>query len=185
MKTYTGKYQEALLEAIRDNGGLIRGVFERYDGDVVSSLEFNTDQDGSIHFFVDGSEFLSPSEYVRDFFERHGSLGNSNSDEPATAVLGGSYHIFRRMNVLFNSVQQNMEQVMELYGIDMTRNPLSYTPSKPRKPKVAPNLPARTGIFKKHGDDILFKLAKNHTRDQVCADADELTVIQFEVKYGL
>lgn len=185
MKQYAGKYQEALIEAIRDNGGLIRGVFERYDGDAVSSIEFNLDNAGGIHFFVEGSEYNSPSEYIRDYFERYGALGNSNSDEPATAVLGGSYHVFRRMNVLFKSTQQNMEQVMETYGIDMSKNPTTSKIKTPRKPKASAHINARKGIFQKHGDDILFKLAKIHGRDQVCDDADDMTVIQFEIKYSL
>ena len=185
MNQYSGKYQEALIEAIRDNGGLIRGVFERYDGDAVSSIEFNLDHAGSIHFFVEGSEYNSPSDYIRDYFERYGALGNSNAADPATAVLGGSYHIFRRMNVLFKSVQQNMEQVMELYGVDMSKSPTTSKSRSQRKSKVSAHIPARKGIFQKHGDDILFKLAKIHGRDQVCRDADDMTVIQFELKYGI
>lgn len=184
MKQYSGKYQEALVEAIRDNSGLITGVFERYDGDAVSSIEFNLDHAGGIHFFVEGSEYTSPSDYIRDYFERYGALGNSNAADPATAVLGGSYHIFRRMNVLFKSVQQNMEQVMEAYGVDISKNP-STTTKVPRKAKSKSNIPARQGIFEKHGNDILFKLAKTHGRDQVCSDADDMTVIQFELKYSL
>ena len=184
MKQYSGKYQEALIDAIRDNGGLIRGVFERYEGDEVSSIEFNLDTSGSIHFFAEGSEYSSPSEYIRDYFERYGALGNSNSDEPATAVLGRSYHVFRRMSVLFKNIQQNMEQVMEAYGVDMSKNP-STTTKVARKTKSKSNIPARQGIFEKHGNDILFKLAKIHGRDQVCSDADDMNVIQFEIKYSL
>lgn len=181
---YTGKYQDAITQALIDNGNKITGWFERYDGEVVAPIEFSL-FNNQITFTADGKEYSSPSVYIKEFFEKFGSLGNSNSEEPATAVLGGSYHVFRRMIVNLSS-GKTMEQVMETYGVDMTRNPDDYAPVKREfKKRLTSDMHARIGIFQKYGNDILRELCKTWDKTEVCNDADYLLLGQFEEKYGL
>ena len=182
MLEYTGRYQEALIEAIEATGNALDGVFVRDNGDVLSGFSFKLTPGKEIRFSVDGNEYNSPSDYLKWFQSKYGGL--HDAVDPSYDVLGGSFHVYRKMLVELAGVgKRTMEQILETYGAELEKG--SVVTKKVKREKITANMHAREGLFKRYGNNILMELSKIHGKDQVCKDADYMLLGQFETKYGL
>lgn len=180
MSKYQGYWEDEIKEFVSLHGNSIRGYFEHEDGHKVCDVEFYVDNFGKLHFVADKVEYTSPSAAVVEM---------APSDVgPATAafkVLGGGFHIYKKLMLDINEQRASLEEVLNDMGIDISRN-LKGTPTGTGRWYNFEQLPARKSIFDLYGKKIGVELiTKGFKREHIMQDLDKLSMSTFREKYKL
>jgi len=177
---YQGYWENEISEFVSIHGNQLHGHFIHENGSKVCDVLFYIDKFKKLHFEAAGVEYTSPSAAILDM-----APVGINAATAAFKILGGGFHIYKKLYLIINEEKASLEDILNDMGIDISRN-VKGKPTGFGRWYNFEELPARKSIFDLYGMKIGVELmAKGFNKNLIVADLDLLTMSDFRKKYKL